>query len=245
MKLLIDIGNTNTSIALLKGRRFLKSYFIHTSRKEISEGSLRRLLGRHFRDIDKIVVVSVAPEFLAILKKAFKRLASRIPVIVVGKDLKVPMKNRYKKPGEVGQDRLVTSFAAANICRPPLVAIDFGTAVTLDFVNKKGEYEGGLIFPGLRLALGSLVEDTALLPKVAIKPTKGFIGRDTRGSMNNGILYGYAALCDGLIERFRKQYGRSLSVIATGGDAGLVARYSRHIKTVYPNLIFEGLRRIS
>ncbi len=245
MKLLIDIGNTNTSIAVVKGMRLKKRWFIRSSRKEVSERSFKRLVGAHLCDVARIVVVSVVPEFLAGLRKTLRRIAPDIPVLVVGKDVKVPIKNRYKKPKEVGQDRLVTSFSAVCVCGQPVLVIDFGTALTMDYVNEKGEYEGGLIFPGLRSALASLVKNTALLPKIAVRPARGFIGRDTRGSMNNGILFGYAAMCDGLIAGFRKKYGRSLKVIATGGDAGIVAGYSRHIKTVYPDLIFEGLRRIS
>lgn len=244
MKLLIDIGNTNTAIAIAKGKKLLKRYFIHTSKERISAKSFKRLLAGYLSDADKIVIVSVVPEFLAVMKKVFKKITPHVPVLVVGKDIKVPIKNLYKKPKEVGQDRLVTSFAAAGVCGTPVLSIDFGTAVTMDYVNEKGEYAGGIIFPGLRLALGSLVKGTALLPKVEIKLAKGFIGRDTAGSMNNGILFGYAAMCDGLIERFRKKCGRQLKIIATGGDAGIVAKYSRHIKTVRPGLIFEGLKRL-
>jgi len=244
MNLLIDIGNTNTSIAVTKGTKFLKKYFIHTSKKEISRTSFQRLLGKYVPGIDQVVIVSVVPEFFSILRKALKDVAPGKKVLVVGKDVKVPIKNLYKKPGEVGQDRLVTAFAALKKYKAPLVTVDFGTAVTMDYVNKKGEYEGGLIFPGLRLALGSLVKHTALLPHINIKPTRGFVGKDTRGSMNNGIIFGYAALCDGLVEQFRKKYGSKLKVVATGGDARFISKYSRQIKTVSPDLIFEGLLRL-
>jgi len=244
MELLIDIGNTNISMAVVKGKHFLKHFFIHTSKKNISVLSFKRLLGKYFSDLEKIIIVSVVPDLLNVFEKVFKRLSPGIPLIVVGKDLKVPIRNRYRKPMEVGQDRLLTAFAAKGICASPVIAIDFGTAVTMDLVNKKGEYEGGLIFPGLRSALGALTDDTALLPMVALKPAEGFIGRTTRESMNNGIVLGYAAMCDGLIEKFKKKYGRSINVIATGGDAALVAKYSRHIKKIRPHLIFEGLRQI-
>jgi type III pantothenate kinase len=241
INLLIDIGNTNTSLALVKGKRFLKRYFIRTSRKEISSTSLKRLIGKNVSGIDKVVVVSVVPEFLRILKKNLKAVLPKASVVIVGKNIKVPIKNKYKKPKEVGQDRLVSAFAAKERFGSPVISIDFGTAVTFDCVNSKGEYEGGLIFPGLRLALSSLIQEATLLPKVDIKPVKGLVGRDTRGSMNNGILYGYASMCDGLIEKLKKKYGRSLKIVATGGDAKLVAKYSHHIKNIYPDLIFTGL----
>ena len=245
MKLFIDIGNTNTSMVILHRKRFVKHYFIHTSKKEVSVTSFKRLLAGHLADIEKIVIVSVVPDLLALMKKNLKRIAPSVPVLVVGEDIEVPMKNRYKNPKEVGQDRLVTSFAASNGCKSPVIAVDFGTALTMDFVNSKGEYEGGLIFPGLRLAMGTLTEETALLPKVRLKTAKGFIGRDTRASMNNGILFGYAAMCDGLIRKFREKYGKGVKVVATGGDAELVAKHSCCLKTIYPDLIFEGLQSLS
>ncbi|MFQ5952459.1 MAG: type III pantothenate kinase [Candidatus Omnitrophota bacterium] len=241
MNLLIDIGNTNTSLAIVRGKRLKKRYFIRTSRKEISAKSLGRLLGKNCAKIDKILLVSVVPKFLRLMKKTLKQALPKAKVLVIGKDIKVPIKNNYRKPKQVGQDRLVAAFAAKKKCGTPVISIDFGTAVTLDCVNKKGEYDGGIIFPGLRLALASLVHEAALLPKVDIKPTKSLVGRDTKASMNNGILYGYASMCDGFIEKLRKKYGKSLKIVATGGDAKLVSKYSRHIKKVSQDLVFSGL----
>ena len=241
IKLLIDIGNTKTSIAVAAGKRIKKRYFIHTAKKQVKPKALKRLLGARLRNIEEVVIVSVVPEFLALVKKSIKSIAPKIPIMVVGRNIKVPIKVRYKKPKEVGQDRLATSFSAFEMYGSPVVSIDFGTAVTFDIVNEKGEYEGGLIFPGLRVALESLVCNTALLPRINVKPTSGLVGRDTRGSMNKGILLGYAAMCDGMVQRFKKKYGKKLKVVATGGDARLVAKYSKHLKTVSPDLIFKGL----
>lgn len=241
MKLLIDIGNTNCSIFVAGEKKIRKKYFIHTGKKDVQPSSFKRLLGPDLRKIDSIVIVSVVPKFLSIVRKSLRAAIPGVPVRVVGKDIKVPIKNKYKKPGEVGQDRLVTTFAASRLYGDPVMTIDFGTAVTMDFVNKKGEYEGGLIFPGLRLAMGSLSREAALLPKIELRSTRDLLGRDTVSSMNNGILYGYASMCDGLIERFRKKYGKKLKIVATGGDAALVSKYSRYIKTVSPDLISTGL----
>lgn len=241
MKLLIDIGNTNTSIALSEGGKIKKRYFIHTSKKAIETKPLKRLFGRYLRGIDKIVLVSVVPSFLAILKGSLKKVFPDVPLFIVGKDITVPIKVNYKNPGEVGQDRLVAAFSASSAYGPPILIIDFGTAVTFDFVNRRGEYEGGLIFPGLRLALSSLSKNAALLPKIELKSVKGLIGRDTKSSMNKGIIFGYAAACDGIIERFRKKYGKGFKIVATGGDAALIARYTRHIEKISSDLIFRGL----
>lgn len=241
MKLLVDIGNTNTSIALLKNKSIKKRYLIHTSRRQLKRKTLKRLFGSVVKDVDKIIIVSVVPDFLRILRNSFKKIFPKAAVLVVGKNIKVPILVKYKRPREVGQDRLVTALGALRTYGCPILVIDFGTAVTFDFVSGKGAYEGGLIFPGMRLALMSLVENTALLPKIALRSVKGLIGRDTRNSMNKGIIFGYAAVCDGLIEKFRKKYGKKIKVVATGGDAALVAKQTRHINKISPNLIFNGL----
>ena len=242
LNLLIDIGNTNTKVALATDKKIVKRYFIHTSKKDISRKAMKRLIGKSRLRVKKAIIVSVVPSFLKEMKSTVKAVLPKAHVMVVGKNIKVPIKNRYKKPRQVGQDRLVTAFAAARLFGAPILSIDFGSAVTFDYVNRKGEYEGGLIFPGLRIALSSLVESAALLPRVDIKLTRGLLGRDTRSSVNNGMLYGYAATCDGLIEKFRKKYHPSLEAVATGGDAALVAKYSRHMGPVCSDLILSGLQ---
>ncbi|MFH1395735.1 MAG: type III pantothenate kinase [Candidatus Omnitrophota bacterium] len=242
MKLLIDIGNTNSSMAFFDKRKIEKRYFIHTDREHINSSALKRLIGKNLVKIDAVIIVSVVPKFLSLMKKSLKSIMPKACIYVVGKDILVPMKINYKNPKEVGQDRLVASFAAMHLSQAPVLIIDFGTAVTFDYVNSKREYAGGLIFPGLRLALKSLLENTALLPKVTvIKPVKGLIGRDTKGSINRGVVLGYAAVCDSFIKSFQKKYSRSINVIATGGDADFIKKYTPGIKKVFPDLIFKGL----
>ena len=245
MNLLIDIGNTKCSLAVTEGRRIRKRYFIHTDKKEVQPASLKRLLGAYRNKIDDIVIVSVVPKFLTIVKKSLKAVVPDAGIRIVGKDIIVPMKIKYKIPEEVGQDRLVTAYAAREENTTPLLVIDFGTAVTFDLVNRKGEYEGGLIFPGLRLSLESLENNTALLPYIDVHPIRGLIGKDTKGSMNKGIVLGYASLCEGIIKRFRKEFGKSLRVLATGGDSALIARYAEGIEEVAPDLVFKGLSRLA
>lgn len=241
MKLLLDIGNTNSSLALCEGKRIKKRYFIYTLKEEICAEPLKRLLGKDLKHIDTAVIVSVAPKFLKIFKKTLKDIAPWICIKVIGKDLTVPIKNNYKEPLQVGQDRLVASFAAKKMYRTPLLVIDFGTAVTFDYVNEKGEYEGGLIFPGVRLALESLSSGAALLPEINLKDVRGFLGKSTSASMNKGMVFGYASMCEGMILRFKKKYGKELQVVATGGDAKLIAKHTKHIETISPDLIFKGL----
>lgn len=241
MKLLIDIGNTTTSIAVVKGKRILKKYFILTAKKQVEPASLKRLFAKSLKSIDEVVIVSVVPKFLSIIKKSLKTVFKNIPVHIIGKDIIVPIKNKYKNPRQVGQDRLVAAYSASNIFKGPLVVVDFGTAVTFDVISEKKEYEGGLIFPGVRLALSSLSVNAALLPKVDLRPSNSIIGRDTKTSMNNGVLYGYASLCDGVISKLKAKYSKKLKVVATGGDAPLIAKHSNHINTIHKDLIFKGV----
>ncbi|MBF0494265.1 MAG: type III pantothenate kinase [Candidatus Omnitrophica bacterium] len=246
MLLLADIGNTNISFAVVKAKKITKKFLVRTPTgcdpDELKK--LSREIYRYSGMIEKIVVVSVVPRALTELLRIFRRTFRGVPVAVVGKGIKVPIKNCYKKRSEVGQDRLLTSFAALCRVKPPIVVIDFGTAVTMDYVNEKKEYHGGFIFPGLRLSLNSLVRNTALLPMIDLRLTKGFLGKSTAESINNGIIYGYAAFCDGLIAMFREKYGRSLNIVATGGDAAIIAKYSKYVQKVYPDLIFDGLINI-
>lgn len=216
MKLLIDIGNTNINRAL-------------TGKKG---------------NVDKVVIVSVVPATLKKLKRSLKRKHKNAKILVVGENIKVPLKCRYNKR-QVGQDRLVTAFAAKRLYGLPILIIDFGTAVTFDFVSHKGVYEGGLMLPGIKMSLDSLSERTAMLPKTYLKKTRSFIGRDTVSSIRNGMIYGYASACDGLVSRFRKKMGKNLKVVATGGDARLIAGYTRSLKKIDPNLSLKGLCLLS
>ena len=127
----------------------------------------------------------------------------------------------------------------------PALIVDFGTAITFDIVSGKGHYLGGLILPGIAMGLGSLYEKTALLPKVELKRARSIIGKDTVNSMRAGILFGYGAMCDGLIAKYRKILGRGLKVIATGGNAGLIKSYAKYIDIVDSDLTIKSLALVA
>ena len=164
--------------------------------------------------------------------------------MVVGENIKVPLTCEYNKR-QIGQDRLVTAFAASVLYGLPIVIVDFGTAVTFDVVSRKKSYLGGLIVPGIKMSLESLFERTALLPKTYLKKTVSFIGKNTQSSISSGMTYGYAALCEGMIKIFRKKISKNIKVIATGGDATLISRFSPSIKNVDINLSLKGLYLVS
>jgi type III pantothenate kinase len=142
----------------------------------------------------------------------------------------------------VGADRLINAIAAHHIYpKSNVLIIDFGTAITFDVATKKNEYMGGIIMPGVRISLTGLSEAAELLPIIKIKKPQGLIGKDTISSIQNGIVYSVVAACQGIISRFKKKYGSTLKVIATGGDAAFFAEYIQGINQVNCQLTLYGL----
>ncbi|MCX5666307.1 MAG: type III pantothenate kinase [Candidatus Omnitrophica bacterium] len=186
--------------------------------------------GLDLNRLDEAVVSSVVPLALARLVVELRRMSGTIKITIIGRDLKVPVKNMYRIKSEVGQDRLVNAFAAKALYGAPAVIVDLGTAITFDIISKRGDYLGGLILPGIGLSLSSLYRNTALLPKVELASTSSIIGKDTVNSMRGGILFGFGAMCDGLVAQYKKILGRSIKVIATGGNARLIKRYAKSIQ---------------
>ena len=231
--LAIDIGNTNITVGLFKGSRLVKKYKISTR---------SRFLG--FQRADEAVISSVVPNALPRVLTALKRSGIR-KIRIAGRHIKVPIRNMYTVKVQVGQDRLVNAFAARSLYGAPCVIIDFGTAVTFDCVSKRGEYLGGLILPGIEMSLQGLYDRTALLPNVKLKASSSIIGKDTVSSIRGGILFGLGATADGLVSRYRKILGTSLKVIATGGNAALVKKYTKSIRIIDEDLTLKGLFLIS
>jgi len=242
MLLAIDIGNTNINLGLFSGRRLLKKYAIPTRKKKYYP-CLNKLLGGRRKSIQEIVISSVVPQSTAVLTGDLKKLLGKNPLII-GKHILPPIKNLYRRPAQVGQDRLVNAYVAATLYGVPAIVVDFGTAVTFDVISRHKEYLGGMIVPGLGISLEALSEKTALLPKIKLAQPKEFIGRDTRASMLSGIVYGFAALTDDLVIRIKKKIGQKALVIGTGGNIGLMVNYCRKIDKIDPDLTLKGLALI-
>jgi len=249
MLLAIDIGNTSISFGVFEEKK-LKKTFCLSSHKNLS--TYQKLLKDVIRinkisskDIDAIIICSVVPRLVPVIEKASRKIFFLKP-FVVGKNVKAPIKNNYKNPRQVGQDRLVDAVAARELYGLPVIIVDSGTAITFDFVSEKGEYEGGIIVPGVDISLKALYERTALLPDVKLKDDKGLklIGRDTANSIKSGILNGFGSLADGIIERIRLKYGKYVKVIGTGGYINLIKKYSKMIKETDEFLTLKGLNLI-
>jgi len=238
--LTIDVGNTNITFGIFAtGNKLKKVFFIPT--KSYSFKKLKSLLGKNI--ITKSIICSVVPGINSTLKKDLKALNGKNPYII-GKDIKVPIKNLYRNPEQVGADRLVNAFAGTRIYGRPLIVIDFGTAVTFDIISKKSEYLGGMILPGLRISLEALNQHTALLPSISLAQPIEFIGKDTKNSMLSGIIYGFACLTDELIMRIKKKIGKNAIVVGTGGNINLIYKYCTKINVKDPNLTLKGLEML-
>jgi len=241
--LTIDIGNTNITAGLFRGNKLAGKAKTPTHATYLYARFFRKLLkgcGSKLHDLDGITIASVVPLALARLAVELNKMGAVRPLII-GKDAKVPIRNMYLNKSEVGADRLVNAFAAGRLYGAPCVIVDFGTAITFDIVSAKGDYLGGLILPGIELSLASLYRKTALLPRVELKAAPSVIGKDTVNSMRGGILFGFGAMCDGLVAQYRRLLGARAKVIATGGNAALMKHYAKSIQKVDPDLTLKGL----
>ncbi len=243
MILAVDIGNTTIHLGMMKGTRVVKRFILenHPNPQILSKQLSVILRKMKSSKISRAAICSVVPGKTKNVEAAVKKVLG-LKSVVIGRDLIVPLTNRYRNPKQVGQDRLVGAYAALKMYGAPAIVIDFGTAITFDVVSAKKEYLGGIIVPGIRLSAESLFHKTALLPRIKIQCPRSLIGRDTQESILSGLFYGYGALSSGLIERIAKSIKGKPKVIITGGHLKLVERFiSRQVHVVDPDLVFHGL----
>jgi len=240
MLLAIDIGNTNIKSAIFKGKKIIKQFDLPL--KSYSKSKFAKKLASS-RTISDTAICSVVPKLTGIIKHDLKLLTGKTPYII-GKDLTVPMKNFYRNPKQLGQDRLAGAYAACNLYPAPLIVIDSGTAITFDVISKNRSYLGGLIFPGMKAALDALREKTALLPQVKLQRPRTLIGRDTKTSILSGIVFGIASLSQGVVNRIKQRIGKGALVIGTGGNIDLIKKYSGIGIKIDPDLTLKGINLI-
>ena len=263
MILLFDIGNTNTHVGLANKTRVVKQINIPTS---AWLGGKATSALKKFADgvrIEGAALCSVVPKVTPLVRQALRQFGAPSTASArtatrqqAGTVLGVPLLEltpktlrgvgiNYPNPKTIGPDRLANAVAARHLFGAPAVVVDFGTAVTFDVVDRKGNYVGGIIAPGLAAMTDYLHEKTALLPKIKIRETASVIGKSTEQAMLIGAVHGYRGLIRGLVAELKRELKtKRLPVVATGGYAKLIASRLPEISTVEPNLTLEGLRLV-
>ena len=246
MLLTIDIGNSKTKFGLFESEHLVKKLAIKTDRsKTASEafGEVENELPEIPKMLDAIVISSVVKE----LPASYKTLAEaqfNISPLFIDHTLDLGFSVKYFPPEDCGVDRLVDAFAAIQKHHFPVIVCDFGTATTIDLVNEKCEYLGGIITPGPHTLGSALFDKTSKLPKVKFEKPEKVIGDSTLGSIQSGIYYGYIGLVDGIIERMLSDLDEKPAVVSTGGFAHLISEESKYVEIVEENLMLDGLRLI-
>jgi type III pantothenate kinase len=249
MLLVIDVGNTNTVLGVFADTELRAHWRLTTKREQTADeyGILIRDLfdfgGLGHGDITGIMIASVVPPLNWLLEEMAQKYFG-LKALFLGPGTRTGMAIHYDNPQEVGADRIANGVAAYEKYGGPCVVVDFGTAITFDAISKKGEYLGGVICPGLGVSADALFARAARLPRVEIREPDRVIGTNTVASIQSGLFYGAVGLLDGVLDRLVAVLGRETRVIATGGQASLVAAASRYKPPVDAWLTLDGLRMI-
>jgi type III pantothenate kinase len=249
MLLTIDVGNSNTVLGVFRGEELIANWRLTTAREQTVDeyGVLTRnlfaLAGLDRNDITGVIISSVVPPVnwtLGEMSRVY--LGKKALFVEIG--VKTGMAVLVDNPAEVGADRIVNGVAAFHLYGGPCIVVDFGTAITFDAISVKGEYLGGVIAPGLGIAAEALFARAAKLPRVEIKDPGKVIGTNTVTHIQAGLYYGAVDMVDGMLARMKKELGENAKVVATGGQARLVAKGSKYIEHTDEFLTLTGLRLI-
>ncbi len=246
MILAVDIGNTNVVIGCIEQE---KVYFVERVSTDVSKTELEYVVQikalldlyqiRH-RQIKGCIIASVVPPLNNIVKSAMEKFLHISPILV-GPGVKTGLNILMDNPGQVGSDLIVNAVAGLQCYGAPLILIDMGTATTISVVDEKKNYVGGMILPGVKVSLDSLVNRTSQLPKISLEAPKKVIGRNTIECMKSGIVLGQAACLDGMIDRIWGELGYQAQVVATGGLAGCIVPHCKKRILHDDELTLKGL----
>jgi type III pantothenate kinase len=248
--LAIDVGNTNTVLGVYRERELLAHWRLQTDASRTADEYAVLVHGLFALDtatdslevsqVNHGIMASVVPTVVHGLRQFFRRYM-KVEPLLVGPGIKTGMPILYENPREVGADRIVNAVAAYEKLGAGCIVVDFGTATTWDVVTPKGEYLGGVIAPGVGISAQALYQHASKLPRVELARPGKVVGRNTVASIQSGMLYGYAAMVDGMVERIREEISWEARCIATGGLARLIASESKTIEEADEMLTLAGL----
>lgn len=247
MLLAIDVGNTNIVFAACEGEAIRSQWRTATNPTRTADEyavflkSLLELNGLSFADFDGAIIATVVPAALFDLRQLCRTYFKLDPLVIGDPAVKLGLKVLTKRPEVVGADRLVNAVASHALYGGPGIVVDFGTATTFDIVGESGDYEGGIIAPGINLSAEALHKAAAALPRVAVSRTLTVIGKDTVPAMQSGLYWGYIGLIEGIVNRTKAEYGGPMRVTATGGLGRVFYRQTPAIDHYDPDLTIRGL----
>ncbi|HZO13094.1 MAG TPA: type III pantothenate kinase [Polyangiaceae bacterium] len=249
MLLAVDVGNTNISFGVFEGDRLVHHMRSESARSRTADeyaalvSQMFALRGIAVDCIDGAILASVVPPLTDTIVMLITDTFGVKPM-VVGPGIKTGIKVLYESPRDVGADRIVNAVAAYAWAKGGVVVVDFGTATTFDCVTPDGDYLGGVIAPGIEISAEALFTRASRLHRVELARPERVVGKNTVGSMQSGIVFGYAGLVDGLCNRIREEIGYPCRILATGGLAPLIAPETQSIEHVDGHLTLTGLRLI-
>jgi type III pantothenate kinase len=250
MLLAFDVGNTNIVVGVFSKTQLDFVFRLQTDpRRTVDEYSaillplLERKLGKSF-SIEAAIVSSVVPPLTADIVALITGLFQVCPLVLAA-GVKTGLILRVKDPVGVGADRVANAVSAKSKCRGHCAVVDFGTATTIDYIGEKGEYEGGMIIPGLQISADALFARAAKLPRIELAWPTRIIGNDTVSAVQAGTVLGYACLIEGLLHKIASEMGSMPTVITTGELGEMFAQHSPLLAQYEPHLLLEGLRMIA
>ncbi len=249
MLLALDLGNTNLTIGVFREDALVCECRIATDRTRTGDQyaaellSLLRLYDVDETAIDGAIISSVVPGLDKVLCAAVERVTGVQPLLV-GPGVKTGMNIRIDNPAQLGADLLVGAVAAVAKYGTPCIIWDLGTATTVSVVDGDGAFRGGAIMPGVGTSLDSLVNNASLLPRIRVEAPAHVIGTNTTDSMRSGVVFGTAAMVDGMCDRIEEELGTAATVVVTGGLGEEISRTCRHTTVYDGRLLLDGLRQI-
>ena len=248
MLLAIDIGNTNLVIGCIKDDKILFKARIATDRLRTSDQygveikNMMEAYGVQLAEIDDCIISSVVPPVFNSVRTGVIKILGKQPM-VVGPGLKTGLNIHMDVPSQVGSDRIVIAVAALAEYTAPLILMDLGTATTIEVVEPDNVYLRGIIFPGVRVSLDALTSRTSQLPGISLDKPKQVIGKNTVDCMRSGMMYGTAAMLDGLVDRIEEELGHTSTIIATGGLAQFITPLCKNLLLKGLNILYKKNKR--